>query len=404
MSDYKVNLVNDEQPSIQERETKALEDAGVDVKQDSTYKVDLTKTEEDAIQEQSTDEVPVQDEPEAGQEVAEEVRSSEEPTEQKEEVEQVLELIKEDTDAELQQVQEQETNDQKVSEEKLLQEEEVKEQALLPENIQKVVDFMNETGGTLEDYVRLNTDYSSVDDAALLREYYKQTKSHLDNDEIDFLIEDNFSFDEDIDEERDIKRKKLAYKEEITKAKKHLNDLKSKYYDEVKLTSRLAPEQKEAIEFYSQYKEQQKELTAVQQKQAEQFTNETNKVFNEEFKGFDFKVGENRYRFKVSDVQETKKTQSDIIDAFKTFLNDDNTLKDGYGYHKALFAARNADKLANHFYEQGKADAIRNLEAQSKNINMDPRKTSQGFVDASGLKIKAVSGDNSSKLRVKIKN
>ena len=403
MSDYKVNLVNDEQPSIQERETKALEDAGVDVKQDSTYKLDLTKTEKNAVQEQSTDEVPVRDEPEVSQEMGEKVRNSEEPTEEKEEVEQVLELIKDEDNAQELQKQEQETNGQEVNEEKLVQEE-VKPTIDLPENIQKVVDFMNETGGSLEDYVRLNTDYSSVDDAALLKEYYKQTKSHLENDEIDFLIEDNFSFDEDIDDERDIKRKKLAYKEEINKARKFLNDLKGKYYDEVKLTSRLAPEQKEAVEFYNQYKEQQKELTAVQQKQAEQFTNETNKVFNEEFKGFDFKVGENKYRFKVSDVQETKQTQSDIIHAFKMFLNDDNTLKDGYGYHKALFAARNADKLANHFYEQGKADAIRNLEAQSKNINMDPRKTSEGFVDANGIKIKAVSGDSSSKLRVKIKN
>ena len=400
MSDYKVNLVNDEQPSIQEREQKVLEDAGIDVKQDSTYKLDLTKTQDNAVQEQSTDEVPVRDEPEASQEVVEEVRNTEEPSEQEE---QVLELIKEETNAELQE-QEQETNDQQVNEEKLVQEEKEVDQPLLPENIQKVVDFMAETGGTLEDYVRLNTDYSNIDDKSLLKEYYKQTRPHLDNEEVDFLIEDSFAFDEDIDDDRDIKRKKLAYKEEINKAKSFLNDLKSKYYDEVKLTSRLAPEQKEAIEFYNQYKKEQSELSVQQQKASEHFTKQTESLFNQDFKGFDFQVGENKYRFKVNDVQQTKQAQSDILNVFGTFLDENNTLKDPQGYHKALFAARNADKIANHFYEQGKADALRQLEAESKNINMDPRKTNQGFVDANGIRIKAVSGDNSSKLRVKIKN
>ena len=400
MSDYKVNLVNDEQPSIQEREQKVLEDAGVDVKQDSTYKLDLTKTQDNAVQEQSTDEVPVRDEPEASQEVVEEVRNTEESSEQEE---QVLELIKEETNAELQE-QEQETNDQQVNEEKLVQEEKEVDQPLLPENIQKVVDFMTETGGTLEDYVRLNTDYSNIDDKSLLKEYYKQTRPHLDNEEVDFLIEDSFAFDEDIDDDRDIKRKKLAYKEEINKAESFLNDLKSKYYDEVKLTSRLAPEQKEAIEFYNQYKKEQSELSVQQQKASEHFTKQTESLFNQDFKGFDFQVGENKYRFKVNDVQQTKQAQSDILNVFGTFLDENNTLKDPQGYHKALFAARNADKIANHFYEQGKADALRQLEAESKNINMDPRKTNQGFVDANGIRIKAVSGDNSSKLRVKIKN
>jgi len=368
--------------------------------EDGVYRVNLNQ-EQDAVQEQSADEVPVQDEPEASKEVGEEVRSSEEPTEQKEE--QVLELIKEDNDAENLQVEEQETNDQEVNEEKLVQEE-VNNETLLPENIQKVVDFMNETGGTLEDYVRLNTDYASIDESTLLREYYRQTKSHLDNDEINFLIEDNFSFDEDIDDERDIRRKKLAYKEEIAKAKGFLEDLKGKYYEEIKVNKNLPPEQREALDFYNQYKKEQSELSAQQQKVSEHFMQQTNNVFNEEFKGFDFKVGDNKYRFKVQDVQQTKEVQSDIINSFKTFLNEDNMLADPQGYHKALFAARNADKIANHFYEQGKADAIKQLQAESKNINMDPRKTSDGYVDAGGLKVRAISGDNSSKLRVKIKN
>ena len=397
MSDIKVNLVDSEELSTSEKEEQVLENAGIKTNtDDGVFKVNLNQPK-DAVQEQSTNEVSVQDEPEASQEVVEEVRSSEEPTEQKE---QVLELIKEETDGI--QVQEQGSlqKEQTQSEEK---QEVVQPTIDLPENIQKLVDFMSETGGSLEDYVRLNTDYSNIDDKTLLREYYKQTKSHLDNDEVDFLIEDNFSYDEDIDDDRDIKRKKLAYKEEIVKAKNFLGDLKSKYYDEVKLTSRLAPDQKEAIDFYNQYKKEQSEQSALQQKASQHFVNETEKVFNQDFKGFDFKVGDNTYRFKVNDTQQTKQAQSDVLNAFKMFLGEDNMLKDAKGYHKALFAARNADSIANHFYEQGKADAIRNMEAQSKNINMDPRKTSDGTVNVGGLKVRAISGDDSSKLRVKIK-
>ena len=398
MSDIKVNLVDGEDLSTSEREEKVLQDAGVNTApDDGVYKVNLNQTS-DAVQEQSTDEVPVQDEPEASQEVGEEVRSSEEPTQQEE---QVLELIKEETDGV--QVQEQGSLQEKQTQSEEEKQEVEQPVADLPENIQKVVEFMQETGGTLEDYVRLNTDYSNVDDKALLREYYKQTKSHLDNDEIDFLIDDNFSFDEDIDDERDVRRKKLAYKEEVVKARDFLGDLKNKYYDEVKLTSRLAPDQKEAVEFYNQYKKEQTEQTALQQKAAEHFTKQTEQVFNQDFKGFDFKVGENTYRFKVSDVEQTKQTQSDILESFKTFLGEDNMLRDAKGYHKALFAARNADSIANHFYEQGRADAIKSLEAESKNINMDPRKTNNGFIDTGGVKVRAVTGDDSSKLRVKIK-
>ena len=403
MSDFKVNLVNEEEPSRAEKEQTALENAGIDVDADNgTYKVDLSqppKTEADAVQEQSTDEVPVRDEPEASQEVEAEVRDTEEPTQEEE---QVIELIKEDNDG--LQVQEQGSlqEEQTQSEEEKQEVEQQQPTIDLPENIQKVVDFMKETGGSLEDYVRLNTDYSNVDDQTLLREYYKQTKPHLDNEEINFLLEDNFSFDEDLDEERDIKRKKLAYKEEIVKAKSFLNDLKGKYYDEVKMNTSLAPEQKEAIEFYNQYTKQQEELTAKQQRAAEEFTKKTNSFFNEEFKGFEFKVGENKYRFKVNDTASVKQAQSNIVKSFERFLGEDGVLNDAQGYHKALFAARNADTIASHFYEQGKADAIKQLEAESKNINMNPRKTQEGFVDAGGMKVRAVSGDSSSKLRVKI--
>jgi len=390
MSEEKTALEQEMEGSVQQKEEQVLEKAGVTF-EDNTYKIDLR----DAVQEQSTDEVPVRNESEASEEVEEQVRSTEESTEQEE----VLELIKEEPD-ELR-VQTQDTEKADVQEEETSLPE--KEEVIIPEGLDKVVEFMNETGGTLEDYVRINADYSNVDDNTLLREYYKQTKSHLDNDEINFLIEDSFSFDEDVDEDRDIRRKKLAYKEEISKARQHLNSLKDKYYNEVKSSVKLTEEQKQAVEFYNEYNKQQNELTALQQKQAEHFTKQTDNVFNNEFKGFDFKVGENKYRFKVNDIQQTKEVQSDIINSFKTFLDDNNMLQDASGYHKALFAARNADTIANHFYQQGRADALKQLDAESKNISMDPRKTSSGVVEAGGVKVKAISGDDSSKLRFKIK-
>jgi len=391
MSEEKTALEQEMEGSVQQKEEQVLEKAGVKF-EDNTYKIDLR----DAVQEQSTDEVPVRNESEASEEVEEQVRSTEESTEKEEEV---LELIKEEPD-ELR-VQTQDTEKADVQEEETSLPE--KEEVIIPEGLDKVVEFMNETGGTLEDYVRINADYSNVDDNTLLREYYRQTKSHLDNDEINFLIEDSFSFDEDVDEDRDIRRKKLAYKEEISKARQHLNSLKDKYYNEVKSSVKLTEEQRQAVDFYNEYNKQQNELTALQQKQAEHFTKQTNNVFNDEFKGFDFKVGENKYRFKVNDVQQTKEVQSDIINSFKTFLDDNNMLQDAQGYHKALFAARNADTIANHFYQQGRADALKQLDAESKNINMDPRKTSSGVVEAGGIKVKAISGDDSSKLRFKIK-
>ena len=235
----------------------------------------------------------------------------------------------------------------------------------LPENIVKVVDFMNETGGTLEDYVRLNHDYSNVDNDTLLREYYKQTKSHLDSEEINFLIEDNFSWDEDVDEPRDVRKAKLAYKEEVAKAKQHLEGLKSKYYEEIKLRPGVTQEQKKAVDFFNRYNEDQQ----VAQQQHDTFKSNTKDYFGSEFKGFDFSVGEKKFRYGIKNVNEVADAQSNITNTIKKFLDKEGNVKDVKGYHKAIYAADHADTIAQHFYEQGKADAIKDLSAKSKNIN-----------------------------------
>jgi len=273
----------------------------------------------------------------------------------------------------------------------------------LPEAVKSLIDFMEETGGTIEDYARLNADYSSVDENSLLLEYYKSTKPHLSREEIEFMIDDKFSFDEDMDEERDIRRKKLAYKEELLHAKNHLEGLKSKYYQELKLGSRLTKDQQQAVEFFEKYKQEQTQAEELTAKQQKHFEAETSRVFNDNFKGFDFQVGDKKFRYNVKDVQETKQAQSNLFNAFEKYVDGNNLLSDARGYHKSLFAARNPDALANHFYEQGKADAIREMTAQAKNIKTD-RQDSSGYVEAGGTKVRVISGENSSNTKLRLKN
>jgi hypothetical protein len=271
----------------------------------------------------------------------------------------------------------------------------------IPENIQKLMDFMEETGGDLNDYIKLNRDYSNVDDQDLLFEHYKQTKPHLTNEEINFLMEDQFSYDEEVDDERDIKRKKLALKEQVASAKSQLEENKSKYYKDIKAGSKLTPEQQKAIDFFNRYNEESEKNNKAAEAAKSTFLQKTDNVFNDKFKGFEYNVGDKKFRFNVKDAKDVKETQSDINNFVKKFLNKKNLMEDAKGYHKSLYTAMNADAVANHFYEQGKADAIKDSVAKAKNVNMDPRQ-SHGEIEAGGIKVRVL-GDNSSDFKFKIK-
>ena len=377
---------NQEQPAAEEQAVEKPVDSAVSQDEEGTIKVDFSKF--------STEEEKPEEQPEV---VAEEV-TEEVAEEVKEEVVEETEALEEIIEEEVQEQTEQLTDE--VAEAIAEQKETGVE---LPENIQKVVDFMNDTGGTLQDYVKLNTDYSSLNGNQLLREYYESTRPHLDKEEIDFLMEDNFNYDEDIDEERDIRKKKIAYKEELAKAKNHLDGLKSKYYEEIKAGSRLNPDQQKAVEFFNRYNKEQETVKQEQEQQSKIFLRQTDSVFNNEFKGFDYSVGDKKYRFKVKDTTEIKNTQSNINNFVKKFLNDKNEMVDAKGYHKSLFTAMNADAVANHFYEQGKADAMKSSMAKSKNVDMDPRGTHEKVTTANGWTIRAVPGNsvNGSKLKIK---
>lgn len=269
----------------------------------------------------------------------------------------------------------------------------------LPENINKLVEFMQETGGSLEDYVKMNRDVSELPDADVLKEYYAQSKP-WDSSDISEYMEDQFTFDED-DDPREIRSKKRAFKEELYNARKFFSTNKEKYYADLKLSSNkeIPEEYKEAYANYSNIKKEQESNKQLQ----ETFFKKTDQVFSSDFKGFDFQVGDNKFRYKVNAVEETKENQSNISNLIKPFLNKKGEMDDAKGYHKALFAARNADKLAQHFYEQGRADALRTSAKEAKNINMEPR--AEGTIETkSGQKFRVVSGDSSSKLKIKLKN
>ena len=366
---------------IKKKPKKLVNTSTKDIKLDLSKKPEKT---EDAIQTQETNDSDVvveEKKDEASSEkVVEEVRSAEEVKEETSIIEEITEEVKEE-----------------VVKEKVIEQ---TPQISLPENVEKLVSFMKETGGTVEDYVNLNKDYSDYDEKSLLNEYYKKIKPHLNTEEIDFLMEDTFSYDEEADDERTVKKRQLLFKEEIAKAKNFLESSKSKYYEEIKLRPGVTQEQQKAMEFFNRYNKEQQ----IAAERRESFRNKTNEIFADDFKGFEISVGEKNFRYNVSNPQALAEKQSDLNTFVKKFLNKDGEVVDTVGYHKAIYAAENVDTIANHFYEQGKADAVKDVMAKSKNITNEPRPQATGDIFINGLKVKAIDGVDSSKLKFKSKN
>jgi hypothetical protein len=362
---------------------------------DSVIKVDLSQptkqVEENADTEQETTDLVTDQQSEVVSEVVEEIPQGEETVQDDTESDEPV--LEEVTDEEVIEVLEE-------AKEAIAEAEATG--APLPENIQKLVDFMEETGGDIGDYVRLNQDYSQMDNLTALQEYYKLTKPHLDAEERSFLLEESFSYDEDEDDDKDIRRKKIALKEQVAEAKAYLDGQKSKYYEDIKAGSKLTSEQQNAIDFFNRYNEESEVAKTKADTSKSVFNKKTENVFNDKFKGFEYNVGEKKYRFNVKNAGEVKNTQSDINNFIKRFLNKDGTMSDAKGYHKSLYTAMNADAVAQHFYEQGKADALKNSVTKSKNVDMSPRQ-SHGSVEAGGLKFKVL-GENTSDFKFKIKN
>ena len=272
----------------------------------------------------------------------------------------------------------------------------------LPENIEKLVSFMEDTGGDLNDYIKLNKDYQKMDNQDLLLEYYKQTKPHLDTEEISFLMEDQFSYDEDIDDEKEIKRKKLALKEHVAQARLHLDSAKSKYYEDIKAGSKLTKEQQDAIDYFNKHSKEVENTKRYEMDVKSDFLKKTNRFFGDQFKGFDFETGDKKFRFNINDINEVKNAQSDIVNFIGKFLDKNGRMSDEAGYHKALYTAMNPDAIANHFYEQGKADALRQSITESKNVDMNPRQELGVNTNPNGVTARVI-GNTSTDFKFKIK-
>jgi len=357
----------------------------------SVIKVDLSKTEENADTKQEATSVASDQQASTIEEVVEEIPQQQDAIQNEE-----APVVEEITEEEKKEIEE--TKEEVV---KAVEEAEATGNPL-PENIEKLMTFMEETGGDLEDYVKLNRDIDKLDDQDVLYEYYKQTKPHLNIDEINFMMNDKFEYDEDNDEEKTIKRKKLALKEQVANARTYLDGQKSKYYEEIKAGSKLTQDQQKAVDFFNRYNKESEQSEKAAKQQRETFKLKTNQVFNENFKGFEYNVGDKKFRFNVRDTEQVKENQSDISNFAKKFLNENNTIEDAKGYHKGLFTAMNADAIAKHFYEQGKADGLKDSIAKSKNINVNPRQA-HNEAQAGGMKYKVL-GDSSSDFKVRIKN
>ena len=357
----------------------SLKEPLVEVENNVT-KVEIKK-EDDAIQIGETEEVSVEKPSGDSTEVGEPVQESNETTEGFSPIQEVTE---EEVKQEVKQPEVKPVEQQTVD---------------LPENVEKLVSFMKETGGTVEDYVRLNADYSNIDEKALLKEYYKKNKPHLDAEDVDLILED-FKWDADVDEERDIRKKKLAFKEEVAKARTYLDNLKDKYYDEIKLRPGVTQEQQKAMDFFNRYNKQQEQAEQLHT----QFKQSTKQLFSDQFKGFDFEVGGKKYKYNIQNRDAVAENQSNINNLIGKFLDADGSVVDPAGYHKAMYAAENVDRIATHFYEQGKADAVKDVVNKSKNLSdVKARQGNTGEVFVGGFKVKSISGADSTKLKIKTK-
>ena len=389
MEENKENVVEE---TTQETTQQVEETIKPNINEDGDYVVNLDKPTENETKEDNTDDSGVATEPENA-ESTQEQKEIQPEAETQEQVPALEEVTEETTEEEVAKVEEQ------------VEEAVAEAQATgkpLPENIQKLIDFMEDTGGDIQDYVKLNQDYSKLNDNDVLHEYYRQTKPHLTNEEINFLMEDTFKIDEEEDTDREIRRKKLALKEQVASARSHLDGQKSKYYEEIKAGSKLTPEQQKAVDFFNRYNKESEANEKIAQKQKSTFLNKTENVFNNNFKGFDYNVGDKKYRFNIKNVDEVKETQSDINNFIRKFLDKNNMISDAKSYHKSLYTAMNADAIAKHFYEQGKADAMKSSVAKAKNIDMNPRQN-LGNVAPDGLKVRVL-GDTASDFKFKIKN
>lgn len=281
---------------------------------------------------------------------------------------------------------------------------EKKENEALPDEVSKYLEFKKETGRGFEDFIKANKSYDNLNDNEVLAEYYSLTESDLDSEDIEYLMEDKFGYDEDVDEERDIKKKNISKKRELAIAKKYLSKLSDTYKTPLESSGgSFSEDQLKEFNAYKDYVQEARTEVDANKRKSEYFQKKTEDVFNSEFKGFEFTVGDKNVIYSSGDANEIKSKQLNVQSFIDQYLGEDGLVNDAKGWHKALNAAMNPDKLAQYFYEQGKADAIGDVSKKSKNINMNLRQTPQS-APQKGFQARAVSEDSGRGLRIRSRN
>ena len=274
----------------------------------------------------------------------------------------------------------------------------------LPDEVSKYLDFKKETGRGFEDFIKANKNYDNLEDDQILKEYYSLTESDLDSEDIEYLMEDKFGYDEEVDDDRDIKKKNISKKRELAIAKKYLSKLSETYKTPLESSGgSYSEEQLKEISAYKEYVQKAQTEVESNKRKSEYFQKKTDEVFNSEFKGFEFKVGDKNVIYSSGDANEIKSKQVNVQSFINQYVGEDGLVNDAQGWHKALNAAMNPDKLAQYFYEQGKADAIGDVSKKSKNINMSLRQTPQSSPQQ-GFQARAVNTDSGRGLRIRSKN
>ena len=290
-------------------------------------------------------------------------------------------------------------NKQISSFEELMSERQSAEQ--LPDDVAAYMKFKKETGRGFEDFLKINKNYESMDEDSILKEYLHATQEGLDSDDIQTLMEE-YKYDEDIDDESKVKKTKIAKKRIIADAKKFFTEQKEKY--KLPLESRgpaISDEEKEEFEEYRQYMQKARTVEEETNRKRQWFDQKTDEVFNGEFKGFEFNVNDQKFKFSPGDAAELKKVQSTPANFINKFLDENGLMKDAAGYHRSLAIAMNPDKFAKHFYEQGLADATDDVTRKIKNVNMSERRAPEVTSTNSGFQVKAVNPDSGRKLKIR---
>ena len=270
----------------------------------------------------------------------------------------------------------------------------------LPEDVKAYFEYKKETGRGIDDFVKLQQDYDSMNPDSLIASYYSVTEEGLDSEDIQYLMDDKFGYDEDLDDDKEKKKKQLAKKRELSKAKKYFKEQKEKYKLPLESRGVISESDDKEIKAYRKYIEQNAVYEKETANKLNWFKEETNKVFNKDFKGFEYVINDKKISYLPSAVEDVKKSQSSIDNFIQQYVDDRGLVKNTSQYHRALSMAMNPDKYAKFFYEQGKADAVENISKKSKNINMDVRSAPQ-VTSKSGFKVRSLNQDSGRGLKIR---